>query len=47
MNKQRKRYRAIAQYYDAEYADSRMLQEDVPFFMGQLPKSGSLFWSYA
>ena len=32
-----KRYRAIAAYYDAEYADSRMLQEDVPFFLGSLP----------
>jgi len=33
-----KRYRAIAEYYDAEYADKRMLQEDVPFFLGQLPQ---------
>ena len=32
------RYRAIAEYYDAEYADSRMLQEDVPFFLDHLPK---------
>jgi SAM-dependent methyltransferase len=32
-----KRYRAIAEYYDAEYASLRMLQEDVPFFLGQLP----------
>ena len=33
-----KNYRAIAEYYDYEYADSKMLQEDVPFFIGQLPK---------
>jgi SAM-dependent methyltransferase len=33
-----KRYRAIAEYYDAEYAESKMLQQDVPFFLGQLPK---------
>lgn len=33
-----KRYRAIADYYDAEYAQSKMLQQDVPFFLGQLPK---------
>jgi SAM-dependent methyltransferase len=34
-----KRYRAIAEYYDAEYAESKMLQQDVPFFLGQLPKN--------
>jgi ubiquinone/menaquinone biosynthesis C-methylase UbiE len=33
-----KRYRALAEYYDAEYAESKMLQQDVPFFLGQLPK---------
>jgi len=33
-----KRYRAIARYYDAEYAESKMLQGDVPFFLRQLPK---------
>jgi ubiquinone/menaquinone biosynthesis C-methylase UbiE len=33
-----KRYRAIAEYYDAEYAESKMLQQDVPFFLGQSPK---------
>jgi SAM-dependent methyltransferase len=33
-----KRYRAIAQYYDAEYAESKMLQRDVPFFLNHLPK---------
>jgi SAM-dependent methyltransferase len=33
-----KRYRAIAEYYDAEYAHSKMLQRDVPFFLTQLPK---------
>jgi ubiquinone/menaquinone biosynthesis C-methylase UbiE len=33
-----KRYRAIAEYYDAEYADKAMLREDVPFFLAHLPK---------
>jgi SAM-dependent methyltransferase len=33
-----KPYRAIAEYYDAEYAHMKMLQHDVPFFLGQLPK---------
>jgi SAM-dependent methyltransferase len=33
-----KRYRAIAQYYDAEYAESKMLQRDVPFFLRHLSK---------
>lgn len=33
-----KRYREVAEYYDAEYAHTRMLEQDVPFFMGQLPK---------
>lgn len=33
-----KHYRAIAEYYDAEYAESKMLQQDVPFFLGQLPR---------
>lgn len=33
------RYRAIAEYYDAENARHRMLEEDVPFFLGQLPKA--------
>jgi SAM-dependent methyltransferase len=33
-----KRYRAIAEYYDAETAESKLLQQDVPFFLGQLPK---------
>jgi SAM-dependent methyltransferase len=33
-----KRYRAIAAYYDAEYADTKILQQDVPFFLGHLPK---------
>jgi len=32
-----KRYRAIAEYYDFENAHHRMLEEDVPFFLGQLP----------
>jgi SAM-dependent methyltransferase len=33
-----KHYKAIAEYYDAEYATNEMLQEDVPFFLGHLPK---------
>src|SRR5258708_35996095 len=33
-----KRYKALAEYYDAEYADLAMLKEDVPFFLGQLPR---------
>jgi SAM-dependent methyltransferase len=33
-----KSYRAIAEYYDAEHADMKMLRHDVPFFLGQLPK---------
>jgi ubiquinone/menaquinone biosynthesis C-methylase UbiE len=31
-------YRAIAEYYDAENAHHRVLEEDVPFFLGQLPR---------
>jgi SAM-dependent methyltransferase len=38
MSKSSRRYRALAEYYDAEYAHSKMLQQDVPFFLGQLPK---------
>jgi SAM-dependent methyltransferase len=38
MKKSNKRYRALAEYYDAEYAESTMLQQDVPFFLGQLPR---------
>jgi ubiquinone/menaquinone biosynthesis C-methylase UbiE len=34
----RKSYKAIAEYYDAENARHRVLEEDVPFFMGQLPR---------
>lgn len=30
-------YRAIADYYDAEYEHSPILQCDVPFFLGHLP----------
>src|SRR5438874_3960792 len=30
------RYRAIADYYDAEYDGSEMLQQDVPFFLGHV-----------
>jgi ubiquinone/menaquinone biosynthesis C-methylase UbiE len=33
-----RKYRAIAQYYDAEYADKPMLQQDVPFLLEHLPK---------
>ena len=32
------RYKAITRYYDAEYADLDMLQQDVPFLMGQMPR---------
>src|SRR5437660_11649828 len=35
-----KRYRHIAEYYDAEYSGMRMLEEDVPFFIGRLPRKG-------
>ena len=31
-------YRAIAEYYDPENAQRLMLEQDVPFFLGQLPK---------
>jgi SAM-dependent methyltransferase len=31
-------YKAIADFYDAEYADSPMLQRDVPFFLRSLGK---------
>jgi len=31
-----KRYKAIAEYYDAEYADKKMLHEDVPFYLQHL-----------
>ena len=34
-----KRYRAIADYYDAENERLAWLQRDVPFFVRQLPKS--------
>jgi SAM-dependent methyltransferase len=37
-SKKHKLYRAIAEYYDAENANHRVLEEDVPFFLGQLPK---------
>jgi ubiquinone/menaquinone biosynthesis C-methylase UbiE len=33
-----KRYRAKAEYYDAEVAHHAMLEQDVPFFLGHLPK---------
>jgi SAM-dependent methyltransferase len=32
-----KRHRAIAEYYDFEYPHHDMLEQDVPFFLGQLP----------
>src|SRR5215203_5043230 len=31
-------YKANADYYDAEYEHSPMLQCDVPFFLGHLPR---------
>src|SRR2546430_885719 len=31
-------YHAIPDYYDAEYECREMLAQDVPFFLGQLPK---------
>ena len=31
-------YKANADYYDAEYEHSPMLQCDVPFFLGHLPQ---------
>ena len=31
-----KQYKAIAEYYDAEYADKAMLQVDVPFYLKHL-----------
>src|SRR5581483_6978204 len=31
-------YRAIAEYYDAEYQAREMLAQDVPFFLQQLPR---------
>src|SRR3954470_20367394 len=34
----RSAYRAIAEYYDPENAQRLMLENDVPFFLGQLPK---------
>jgi ubiquinone/menaquinone biosynthesis C-methylase UbiE len=37
VNVKAKPYRAIAEYYDAENADQPVLEQDVPFFMGQLP----------
>ena len=33
-----RRYRAIAEYYDAENAGKPVLENDVPFFLGQLPR---------
>jgi SAM-dependent methyltransferase len=33
-----KRYRAIPDYYDAEYEHHDMLQHDVPFLLSQLPR---------
>src|SRR5690348_17034467 len=38
MNRKPSRYKHFAEYYDAEYAGSKMLEQDVPFFLGQLPK---------
>jgi len=36
--KQGKQYRAIAEYYDAEYERSEVLDNDVPLLLHQLPK---------
>jgi SAM-dependent methyltransferase len=33
-----KRHRAIAEYYDFEYPHHDMLEQDVPFFLGQMPR---------
>jgi SAM-dependent methyltransferase len=33
-----KRYRAFAEYYDAEYDQQEMLQQDVPFFLAHLTR---------
>ncbi len=33
-----KHFRAIAEYYDAENEHHAMLQQDVPFFLGHLPR---------
>src|SRR5690348_15482549 len=30
-------YRAHPEYYDAEYAETKMLHQDVPFFLDHLP----------
>ncbi len=35
-------YRANLAYYDAEYEGNRMLQQDVPFFLGHLPRKRRL-----
>lgn len=37
-----KRYRAIPDYYDFEYAHQDMLQQDVPFFLDHLPPRQSI-----
>jgi ubiquinone/menaquinone biosynthesis C-methylase UbiE len=34
-----KRSRHIAEYYDAEYANLRMLEQDTPFMLGRMPNS--------
>ncbi len=33
-----KRYKAIAEYYDAENEQKRMLEEDVPFLLSKMPR---------
>jgi SAM-dependent methyltransferase len=38
MKRRRKAYRAIAEYYDPENEKRLMLEHDVPFFLGQLPR---------
>lgn len=38
MKRKAKRYRALAEYYDAEYEQNVMLQRDVPFLLQHMPK---------
>src|SRR5436305_2383296 len=33
-----KSHRAIAEYYDFEYPHHEFLEQDVPFFLGQMPR---------
>jgi SAM-dependent methyltransferase len=38
MTRTLKRHRAIAEYYDFEYPHHEFLEQDVPFFLGQMPR---------